>query len=368
MHRLIYILLIVLFTSCFGSPTDEPKKDVELLQLWSVNHGTAGDAPPIVHEDKIIMSGGLFVYALNKDTGEEIWKYQFEDDNILQGRVFLINGDQVAVAHTDKIRAWNISNGSLEWEFDYETNDLKPRLTGKHISFLNKFAFTSENSKLFILDMSGNIKKIKYLDNEFGVQGLAYNSNKIYVAQGTNVTGLLTLGRVTVLNAQTGDSLWVYNTERSGVSAAPKIEEGALYVGTRGNSPENTFVALDAETGELIWEYTNSNILTRNFIVGPKFVYINSGGTIFALNKENGSFVWEFSWTSSTLVKPIYLEGYIYHSDHNRLFVVDAETGELVHEEPSPGGFIWHIAASSNKIFVQVSSKLIAYQPWHLRE
>ena len=367
MNKIICISILGLLASCFGSPTDEPKEDVELLQLWSVNHGTAGDAPPVIHEDKIIMSGGLFVYALEEETGEEIWKYQFEDDNILQGRIFLINGNQVAVAHTDKIRAWNISNGSLQWEFDYEANKLKPRLIGKHVSFQNKYGFTSERSKLFVLNRSGDIEMVKYLDSEFGVQGLTFFNDKLYVSQGNTIHGLLTIGRITVLNAQTGDSLWAYNTERSGFSEAPIIEDGILYAGTIGNSPENTFVALDAETGEVIWEHSNSEILTRSFVVGPKYVYIAAVADVFALDKTTGVRVWKFDRESTTLVKPVYLEGYVYHSDHGRLFVIDGETGELVHEEPSPGGFFWHVAASSDKIFAQTSSQLIAYQPWHLR-
>lgn len=370
MHKLVYIVLIGLLASCFGSPTEEPKDDIELLQLWSVDHGTAGDAPPIVHQDKIIMSGGLFVYALDKDTGGEIWKYQFEDDNILQGRIFLINGNQVAVAHTDKIRAWDISDGSLEWEFDYETNELRPRLAGDHISFADRYGYTSARNRFFTLDRSGEADIVKALDVRYSVLGLAYFNHKIYVSQSYTVTGLLTLGRITVLDAQTGDSLWAYNTDRSGMSAASIIENGILYAGTQGNSPENIFVALDAETGDTIWEYSNSEILTQDFIIGPNFIYANSGGTIFALNKNNGNLEWTFSWTSSTLVKPIYLEGYIYHSDHNRLFVIDAETGKLVHEEPLPdgGGFFWHVAASSDKVFAQTSNQLIAYQPWHLRD
>ncbi|OAN59745.1 hypothetical protein A8B79_12310 [Balneola sp. EhC07] len=363
-----FFLSLLVWISCIQPSYSPPEEAKELLKLWEVPHGTAGGASPVVHEDKIVMSGGLFIYALKEETGEEVWKYQFEDDNILQGRLFLINGNQIAAAHTDKIRAWDISNGSLEWEFDYEANELKPRLTGKHVSFQNKYAFTSENSKLFILNKSGSVENINQLDKEYGVQGLSYNADKIYVGQGSNVHGLLTLGRITVIDAQTGDSLWVYNTERSGVSASTQISNEVLYAGTTGNSPENTFIALNAETGVLIWEHTNTEILTQDFIIGPNYLYINTGVSLFALEKTNGDLAWTFTWTSSTIVKPVYLEGYIYHSDHNSLFVIDAETGELVHEEPSPGGFLWHVAASSDKVFVQTSNQLIAYQPWHLRD
>tara|TARA_R110002126_G_scaffold291610_1_gene454243 strand:+ start:171 stop:1283 length:1113 start_codon:yes stop_codon:yes gene_type:complete len=369
MYKLLIISIFGLLASCFSSPTDEPKKDVELLQLWSFEHGTAGDAPPIIHEDKIIMSGGLYVYALNEETGEEIWKAQFEDDSELQGRIFLINGNQVAVAHTDKIRAWNISDGALEWEFDYDINGLKPRLTGKHISYSDKYGFTSERSRFFILNMSGGVEQIKLLDNKYGVQGLAYSNSKLYIGQKNTVTGALTLGRITAFNSETVDSLWVFNTDKGGfINVAPIVENGIIYAGSFGNSPTDIAVALNAETGEVIWEHESDFIFTRNSALGPKHFYINTGGSLAALDKQTGVIKWRERWLGTASTKPVYLGGYVYFTNYSELMVIDDETGEVVHREPSPdGSTIWHVAASSDKIFAQTSRQLIAYQPWHLR-
>jgi len=365
--------LALIFTSCFVASPDVPEPGEKLLQLWSVDHGTAGGASPILYADKIIMSGGLFVYALEEETGEELWSYQFEDDNVLQGRIFLINGNQVTVAHTDKIRAWDITGGTLDWEFDYITSGLEPRLTGKHVSYNDGYGFTSEQSLFFTLDKNGAIDFIKSLDSSFDVQGLAYYSNALFVGQKQTVHGGLTLGRITALNAQTEDSLWVFNTEDGGFTrAAPIVEQGVLYAGTSGNSPKSLVVALQTQTGSVVWEYITSEPLefTRSLLLSPDHVLFSASGRLVALHKETGEKAWEFDWTNSTLVKPVYLEGYVYHSDHNRLFVIDQQTGQLVHEEPLPenGGFFWHLAVSEDKLFAQTSTQLIAYQPWHLRE
>lgn len=369
MYKFLFISTVALLTSCFGSPTDEPREDMELLKIWSVDHGTVGDARPILHDGKIIMSAGLYVYALDKETGEEIWKSQFEEDNVLQGRIFLINHTQVVAAHTDKIRAWNLSDGVLEWEFDYEVNGLEPRLTGKHISFGDKYGFTSERSRYFILNNSGDAEKVISLDTEYGVQGLAYYGGNLFIGQANTVHGLLTLGRITAMDAQTGDSLWAYDTENSGfIWAAPIVKNGVIYAGSSGNSPNNEFIALNSETGDLIWKHIEK-LPTDNFLVGPKYVYVNTGGSLAALDKQDGSLAWRYEWTSSAgLITPVYLEGYIYHSDHGRIFVLDAETGKLVHEEPLPkgAGYFWHLAVSEDKLFAQTSYQLIAYEAWHL--
>tara|TARA_R110002124_G_scaffold252177_1_gene417416 strand:- start:22 stop:1137 length:1116 start_codon:yes stop_codon:yes gene_type:complete len=370
MLKVIVISIFLLSISCLGSPTEPPtKKDVELSQLWNFEHGTVGAAPPIIYDDKVIMSGGLFVYALDEETGDEIWKQQFEDDNILKGQVFLINGNQVVVAHIDKIRAWNVMTGNSEWEFDYDTNEVKPRLIGSHISFEDKYGFTSEQSKFFTLNKCGQLISIKELDKKFDVQGLLYYENKVYVAQKQSVTGALTLGRITALNGETYDSLWSYNTEKGGfINVAPIVENGVVYAGTIGNSPTDIAVALNAETGEVIWENETDYFFTRSTNLGPKYFYVNTGGSLAALNKENGKLEWRVEWMGTDFNKPVYLEGYVYHVRDSEMLIINDTTGEVVHREPVPDGtFFWHIAASSDKIFAQTSRQLIAYQPWHLR-
>lgn len=373
-----FFLSLLVWISCIQPSYSPPEEAKELLKLWEVPHGTAGGASPVVHEDKIIMSGGLFVYALKEETGEEIWKDQFEDDNILQGRLFLINGNQIAAAHIDKIRAWDISNGSLEWEFEYEENQIRPKLIGKNISFRNKYAFISENgnrfdytseiSKPFIVDKTGGKEKTKNLDNAYRVTGLSYYEDQIFVSQSNTITGAKTVGRFTILDAQSLDSLWVYNTEKNGITQPIKIEDDVLYINKGGNSPEYSFLAMDTETKEILWEYNTHQYFCEYFITGPKRIFTKAGSSLTAFNKNTGNLEWTYSRISSTLVKPIYMEGYIYHSDHGSLFIIDAETGELVHEEPNPGGgYLWHLAVSKDKIFVQTSTKLFAFQPWHLR-
>ena len=347
MLKVIVISIFLLSISCLGSPTEPPtKKDVELSQLWNFEHGTVGAAPPIIYDDKVIMSGGLFVYALDEETGDEIWKQQFEDDNILKGQVFLINGNQVVVAHIDKIRAWNVMTGNSEWEFDYDTNEVKPRLIGSHISFEDKYGFTSEQSKFFTLNKCGQLISIKELDKKFDVQGLPLIKKTCPLSM-----------------------LSSYNTEKGGfINVAPIVENGVVYAGTIGNSPTDIAVALNAETGEVIWENETDYFFTRSTNLGPKYFYVNTGGSLAALNKENGKLEWRVEWMGTDFNKPVYLEGYVYHVRNSELVIVQDSTGKVVHREPVPDGtFFWHVAASSDKIFAQTSRQLIAYQPWHLR-
>jgi outer membrane protein assembly factor BamB len=372
MYKFVVILAFALLTSCFHNPANHPEEEIRLHQIWSFEHEIRGDAPPAVYKDKLFMSAGLFVYAINEETGEEIWRSQFDEDLELQGSIFLINGNQVVVAHIDKIRAWDTETGNLMWEFEY-TEELKTRLIGRHISFRDQYGFISRGSRFFILNKSGTVENVIPLDKNYGVQGLAYYEGSIFAGQTNTIHGALTLGRITAVDATTGDSLWAYDTEYSGFTyAAPVVNNGVVYAGAAGNSDKDVFVALDAETGEVKWENAREDPLnwTHDFTIGPKHVFTAGSGKIYALNKSTGEVVWEYGWESSSFVNPVYLGGYIYHSNHGNIFILDAETGKLVHEEygPEGGGYVWHLSVSEDKLFVQSSFKLVAYQPWHLRE
>jgi outer membrane protein assembly factor BamB len=379
MKYLLPIFIAIVLQSCFGSPA-APSKPEGLTEIWRYEHGIVGDAPPVVSDDMVFASGGLYLYAITENTGEMVWKAEVDNDMELQGHILLNDDRSIVACHRDgdeiKIRSWHKVNGVLEWERVYiddpNSQDLEPVLLGGHtvIGEDNSYAFVARNSEIFILNERGEQTLRKKLDNHYSIRGIAYTNGKLLMGQGRTIHGGLTLGRITALDTASGDSLWAYDTEDGGFLAPPIVEDGVMYAGAVGNSPVKEFVALDAETGEVIWRQTDW-VRTDNFLLGPKYIYVNTGASLAALDKTDGHIVWRFEWESSAgLITPVYLEGYVYHSDHGRIFVLDAETGELVHEEPLPkgGGYFWHLAVSEDKLFAQTSYQLIAYEPWHLRD
>ncbi|MCH2450697.1 MAG: PQQ-binding-like beta-propeller repeat protein [Gracilimonas sp.] len=366
MKYLILIITIAFIQSCFESPTDPKTEKQNLSEVWSYEHGTVGDAPPIISMNTIYASGGLYLFALNQDTGEKIWQAQIDNDSELKGKLLLMKENQIVANHLDRIRGWNRITGNLEWEYVY-SDDLEPRLIGDHVVTKDGYAFNASNGKFFVLNELGKLILEKQLDRNYAVQGLAYYEDHLFIGQKYTVTGALTLGRITVLNAQTGDSLWAFDTDQGGFSwVAPIVEDGVLYASTIGNSSGEIAIALDAETGEELWRQTNE-IFTFNSALGPTHYYINTSGSLAALNKQTGAIEWRVDWEGSDFNKPVYLAGYVYHVRDKEMLIINDADGEVVHHEPVPDGtYFWHVAASNDKIFAQTSRQLIAYQPWHL--
>lgn len=366
------VFLLFLFQSCFESTVKPPDEGIQFTSYWIYEHDIVGDAPPIVLDGRVYGSGGIYLFALDESSGDLFWETQIDEDLSLEGEILLTEDYQIVSNHITSIRGWNINSGDEVWKFDY-TEYLKPRRNGNHSVYENTYFFSGLDSWVFALDRSGEVVLEHQLDKKYSVMSVNGGSNKLFIGQRQTVNGELTLGRITTIDSQNGDSLWVYDTENRGFSWAPLvIEDNILYGGTWGNSPKSLVVALNPENGQVIWEYVTEDPLeyTESLLLSPNLVYSGAGGTLVALDKQTGEKVWRFEWTSSTLVRPVYLEGYIYHSDHNRLFILDAETGELVHEEPVPAGgsYFWHLAVSEDKLFAQTSYQLIAYEPLHLRE
>ena len=134
-------------------------------------------------------------------------------------------------------------------------------------------------------------------------------------------------GKVYALDAATGDKLWEFATGDK-VWATPAVSGGVLYIG----SFDEKLYALNAATGEKLWEYAAMGPVIATPLVHDGTVYFGSfDKNLYALNAANGSVKWTFTGESWFWARPavygdnIYagcLDGYVY--------ILRAATGALV--------------------------------------
>ncbi|MDR9417048.1 MAG: PQQ-binding-like beta-propeller repeat protein [Gracilimonas sp.] len=367
MYRIIFVCIVTLFQSCVTD--NKPPLQDSLAIDWNYKYKFQGSPDPIplvVGDSLVITSLDGQVISLFIHDGSLKWSSESLNEFSIHGKGFLLNKKNVFANHTNQLFNWNVENGERKWSIPIE-DPLTLFNIGTHASTSYGYAVAAGSNQIFTVDFDGNILFRKQIEYSSGY--ITHYQNKLYLAQGKTVHGALTLGRITVLNAQDGDSLWAYNADNGAFNVASIVEDGIVYAGAFGNSPLNEVVALDAESGEVIWRYESDYIYTRAFALGPEHVYVNTGGSLAALNKQTGELEWRVEWLGTASTKPVYLGGYVYLTNYSELMVIDDESGQVVHREPSPDGTaIWHVAASSDKIFAQTSRQLIAYQPWHLRE
>jgi outer membrane protein assembly factor BamB len=90
----------------------------------TIRLGFGEGASPVLHEDKIVVpwdhEGDSFIVALNKATGEELWRK--ERDEITSWATPLVvehgGGAQVVTSATGRARSYDLATGNLIWESD----------------------------------------------------------------------------------------------------------------------------------------------------------------------------------------------------------------------------------------------------------
>src|SRR5215471_6523233 len=174
------------------------------------------------------------------------------------------------------------------------------------------------------------------------------------------------LNQITAGNANSLQLVWTWAMNNNGTNqAAPIVHNGVMFI----NNPGNIVQALDARTGELIWENrigeTEAGNSQRGLAMFEDKIYITTGDAhIYALDARTGKNVWDTvigdrtNTTYSTSSGPIIIKGMVvqglggggctrYQSEKCFISAYDARTGKLIWKfytiakTGEPGGDSW---------------------------
>jgi outer membrane protein assembly factor BamB len=137
-----------------------------------------------------------------------------------------------------------------------------------------------------------------------------------------------------VLNPRTVEGIdlkWRFNVG-SPVYSSPAVADGRVYFGAHNPTTGlQTFYALDASAGALLWTYATSPLLDA--LSSPAFargvVYMGSNDyNMYALNANTGTLLWSFQTAWYVERAPAVVDGVVYFgSDDGRVYALDASTG-----------------------------------------
>ncbi|MCE3233524.1 MAG: pyrrolo-quinoline quinone [Rickettsiaceae bacterium] len=215
------------------------------------------------------------------------------------------------------------------------------------------------NDKIYTVDSYGvvtafdteRVKKIwKYeLDvkedkGSLSNAGILFHQGKIYLATGSN--------KVIALDAETGSVVWKRNIN-SIARSAPAAEGKVVVV----NTADNKLYALDANDGGIMWMHSGAEgemsifgsaapVVSNHFAFAPY-----SSGELYALKLDDGSEVWSDSMTSSRGNNNRFLFGNIDSSPvivGDNIYVV-GDDGALVASDMATGHRLWEKSLSATK-------------------
>jgi len=158
---------------------------------------------------------------------------------------------------------------------------------------------------------------------------------------------------VYAVDAYDGTKKWSFGTDAN-VGSSPTVVDGTLYVGS-GNHSSGNLHALDASDGEEVWSFETDGSVTSPTIVGGT-VYFGSDDTLYAVDAKSGDIKWEFTESSIASIltpnnAPTVVDGTVYFGsaesegpvgseEYGALYAVNAETGEKKWVFTEPDDFV----------------------------
>jgi outer membrane protein assembly factor BamB len=149
-------------------------------------------------------------------------------------------------------------------------------------------------------------------------------------------------------DAETGEIKWRFEVPKildlRGVDGAPVVVDNRVYFGCWSG----WFFCVDANTGELIWEYSHGDGRMGHVTEAPSLVngvvYFGTAaggvgytGWVYALNAENGSLIWKFHIGDEICSSPAIVDNVLYigagfmgHLPGDGVWALDAKTGKLL--------------------------------------
>jgi len=334
-------------TGVYNTPVIRHQPDVK----WQTKISSTWLMPPMITDGMLYTgSGDGVLYALNVETGEQVWSVggfeAFESTGAIAGDVIIAGGFSNVVKALDKY------TGEEVWS--YQT-DYFPQ--GSPL-IIDDRVYIATDHVVYALDLqSGQLIWEVATGNESAFMGApAYDEGVIYTTGGKLLLAL---------DVETGDELW--RVEKDEIFLGLAVANGMIYV---GNWDQNLY-AFDQLTGEERWNFKAGGEFWSAPAVNEDIVYAgNIDHFLYALNPQTGELIWKFDTGGDAISEALISDGVLYVSDSSHLFpsgprhfyALDAVTGEELWVFESVSTFMPAPALGERTIYVTSTGEVIALE------
>ncbi|MBE3068004.1 MAG: PQQ-binding-like beta-propeller repeat protein [Chloroflexi bacterium] len=231
---------------------------------------TASSWPGVTADaDNAYIAGGPYVYAVNLQTGAEVWRFPAKAATAtpFYATPKLTPDGQLIVGSFDhKLYSLNPQSGAENWRFE----QAKDRWIGGVLITNDSIYAINADYNLYALTFTGTLKWVSPFQADQAIWGSP-------VSDGTNVY-FGTLGRhVYAVNVQTGKQTWMQTVD-GGILGSPVLgSNNSLYLGTHSG----VLVALNARNGEIIQQETTSSWIWSGPAQDGTNVYVGDANGMF---------------------------------------------------------------------------------------
>lgn len=290
--------------------------DVEEGRLFAGDYGASGGflSPNVT----------VSIYALdNLDAGTPTLAWQ--NDTIAQDRIIaqpLAAGDRVYVGTADDVvYALEADSGEEIWSFTTEQ-----AIWGQP---------TLADGQIFISSLDRSLYALRVDD---GTELWRVTLDGAIPSKPTVVDGRVYVGgfdsTLHALDAADGREIWTFEAE-DWVWSSPAVVDGTVYFG----SSSGDFYALDAANGEVRWRFLANGPVKAEPLVHDGVVYVAAvaeeegmEGQLLALSAADGEILWDRATPSSIFNAPVLVDDSLVaavQSDEALLLMFELATGDL---------------------------------------
>lgn len=309
---------------------------------------------PLAFQNLIISANSIDgVIALDKDSGQEIWRTSIV--NGVEASGSLIN-DRLFVGGNDgQFYAINAKTGAVLWTFPTRIETLSEPLLEEGVLY-----FITGNNTLYALDAATGKQIWLYSRPDTSSLSIRGGSKPAY-RQGTIYVGFSD-GSVVALLAKTGIVKWEKQLNKNkkfrDVDSNPIVENDYLYL----IGFDDAIYCLRAATGEQVWRSEKGGYGSP-LIVGDRLFYATSTNEFAALNKATGEKIWSYSLREGIATSPVLYKGLVvFGESQGSLIFLDANKGKkMASFEPGRGVFSSVLADEKNSRIYFMSNESNLY-------
>ena len=254
--------------------------------------------------------------CLDAKTGEPIWSFQTASH--VESTPFISQGKLYFTAGADGIYCIDALEGEEIWHYEGVHADMSPVVHNGKLYFGTGYG----NYRIYAVDAQTGTE-IWSKQMPYPVWGSpSTDENLVFFGLGRgnfSDSDPIPAGKVVAVDAETGDTVWEHEA-KDAVLTAIAVQNGNVTFGSRDGS----VYCLRATDGKRNWQTGLGNPVVSSPAVTPDTVYAaTKNGNIYALSTDDGKVKWEFNTRTVTrnielYSSPAVANGFVYIGSSDR--------------------------------------------------
>jgi eukaryotic-like serine/threonine-protein kinase len=254
----------------------------------------------------------------------------------------LVNGVLYAGAN-NTLSAIDTATGSLLWKFQASVNSLYGMSSP---TVVNGVVYVSAQNPQVLYALNATTGKVLWTASNTSFSPPTVANGLVYVS---------VLNTVYALNASNGSVVWQYQYQSLfGANVGEITVSGGLAYGTVLGPYNRDVIALDARSGQLVWDQSNLSWNPGSEVAaGSGKVFFTESAQIHALDATTGTVVWSYGLDDSANGPPAVANGVVYTvSDLNTVYAFDAGTGNVLWQHSASGPIFGTLVVANGVVYV----------------